>query len=327
MGHETGEETSNSLMGPSEAANPPSEGATSSSSILACSKKRKILLGLIVSAGLVLLIILLASGLSGDPDPGPEPDLVPWLDVSPKHPYSATLTLRSSSDTSSGVEGRLELCNDGGGCCSTNSFVFSSKTLVVNMRDHPDCYNFEINKQKQISVKAHTGDKTKITIYSYKVSLNDGATYHGLYRQSSADSSWSQVTPLTYLNTANDQKMLIKLKVKNLADNPSKNIFVKDSRIEIKTHGDDHAGCFSNPLLWPAKNGTQTLETLETLGTCFTHSIVKAGENLLVRLVMPSGAPFTVSKIVLKTFENQNFGWTVKNPSEQWNTAEFDDDY
>jgi len=320
---ETGGDKTKPLMGPSE-------GIVSSSSLLSCSRGRKVLLGL-VAAGLVLLVILLAVFISPtsspSPDPGPEADNVPWLDVSPKHPYSATLTLRSSSDTTSGVEGQLEFCNEGGGCCTTDDFIFTSQTVVLFMRDHQHCHNFEIYKEKQISVRANVGDKTKITIYSYQVALDDGATYRGLYQESSADSSWSQVTPLTDLNTANDQTMLIKLNVKNVAENPSQNIFVKDSRIEIKVQGEDYTGCFTNPLLWPGKRGTQTLETLETLGTCFTHSIVEAGDKLLVRLLMPSDAPFTVSKVVLKSFENQNFGWTVKNPSGQWTKAVFDDDY
>jgi len=320
---ETGGDKTKPLMGPSE-------GIASSSSFLACSKGRKVLLGVVV-AGVVLLVILLAVFISStsnpSADPGPEANHVPWLDVSPKHPYSATLTLRSSSDTTSGVEGRLELCNEGGGCCTTDDFIFASQTVVLFMRDHQNCHNFDIYKDKQLSVRAHTGDKSKITIYSYQVSLDDGATYRGLYKESSADSSWSQVTPLRALNTANDQTMLIKMNVKNIAENPSQNIFVKDSRIEIKVEGEDHEGCFTNPLLWPDKKGTQTLETLETLGTCFTHSIVEAGDKLLVRLVMPSSASFTVSKVVLKSFENQNFGWTVKNPSGQWTKAVFDDDF
>jgi len=316
---ETSSEKTKPLMGPSEAAG-------SSSGFPACSKGRKILLGL-VSAGLVLLVILIAIFLTPSDGPEPEPKHVPWLEVSPKNLYSATLTLRSSSDTSSGVEGRLELCNDGARCCKTEKFVFKSQKFVLHMRDHQDCSNFEIDKEKEKSVKAHVDDKTKITIYNYQVSLDDGTTYHGLYKESSLDQSWSHPTPLTMLNTANDQKMLIKLSVKNVAENPSNNIYVENSRIEIKVRGENYVGCFTNPLLWPMKQGKQTLETLETLGTCFTHSIVEAGDNLLVRLVMPPNAPYSISKVVLRSFEDQNYGWTVKSPSKDWTEAEFDDDY
>eukprot|EP00091_Calanus_sinicus_P009282 TRINITY_DN21799_c0_g1_i1.p1 TRINITY_DN21799_c0_g1~~TRINITY_DN21799_c0_g1_i1.p1 ORF type:complete len:121 (+),score=22.92 TRINITY_DN21799_c0_g1_i1:121-483(+) len=120
---------------------------------------------------------------------------------------------------------------------------------------------------------------------------------------------------------------MVKINIRNLERNLLEASYMKDSRIEIKLSGDTRIGCKTNPLPLPSKEGTVNLNDIESLGTCFTYRIIEAGENLLVRYQEPSNVPFTVSKIVLKTFENQNFGWTVRKPTGQWSNAEFDDDY
>jgi hypothetical protein len=119
----------------------------------------------------------------------------------------------------------------------------------------------------------------------------------------------------------------MKINMKNIGENPSNATYFNNTRIEVKLKGDNRTGCFTNPLPWPNKERKVNLNNLETLGTCFTYSIREAGENLLVRYLAPSTTPFTVTKIVLTSFEEQNFGWTLRLPIEEWTGAEFDDDY
>jgi len=248
------------------------------------------------------------------------------LEVGVAVPWKVTVTLRSKSNTARGVGGQLQLCSQGKGCCLTDRFVFTAPT-VIYLEDHQNCRNFEMDKSQEMSIKVLNEDEVKILIYRFEVVLDDGASYHVLYQKSATNSPWSQPLPLKLRDITNDQKILMKINIRNLEGNPSEALYVKDSRIEIKLSGDSRIGCKTNPLPWPTKEGTVNLNDIESLGTCFTYSIIEARENLLVRYREPSNAPFTVSKVVLKTFENQNYGWTVRQPTGQWSNAEFDDDY
>jgi len=248
-----------------------------------------------------------------------------WMSVSPKSPLSVTVTLRSKSDTSSGVGGQLQLCQ-GGACCVTDRFIFTAPT-VIYMDDHQNCTKFGMDKDKEMSVKVMNEDAIKVFIYQFDVVLEDGESYNVLYKKSFKNSSWSQPFLLKVRDITNEQKMMLKINIKNLGANPSVATYVKNSRIEVKLRGDTRAGCFTNPLPWPDKEGTVNLDDLETLGPCFTYSISGAGDDLLVSYHAPNNTHFKVSKIVLKSYENQIYGWTVRHPTSQWANAEFDDDY
>ena len=184
-----------------------------------------------------------------------------------------------------------------------------------------------MDKNQEMSIKVLNEDPMKVLIYRFEVALEDGASYHVLYAGSTANSIWSQSFPLKVRDITKDQKTMMKINMKNIGENPSNATYFNNTRIEVNLKGDNRTGCFTNPLPWPIKEGTVNLNNLETLGPCFTYSIREAAENLLVRYLAPFTTPFTVTKIVLKSFEDQNFGWTVRLPTEQWTGAEFDDDY
>ena len=204
--------------------------------------------------------------------------------------------------------------------------LFSAPTVIF-LEDHPNCSTFGMDKAQEMSVKVLNEDEVNILIYRFEVVLDDGASYHVLYKKSSTNSTLSQPLPLKIRDITNDQKIMMKINIRNVEGNPSEATYLKGSRIEIKLSGNTRIGCKTNPLPWPTKDGKVNLNDIESLGTCFTYSIIEAGENLLVRYQEPSNTPFTVSKIVLKTFKNQNYGWTVRQPTGQWSNAEFDDDY
>ena len=129
-------------------------------------------------------------------------------------------------------------------------------------------------------------------------------------------------------NIAGSQATRLKVNVKNVRENPSDVTYVNGTRIELKLAGDTETKCFTNPLPWPDQKGTEVLEELMWMGPCFTYNLVEAGDKLMVRYQAPKNAPFTVSKILMLSFEPslQAATWTVRKPQPgEWVEAEFDE--
>eukprot|EP00092_Neocalanus_flemingeri_P108002 GFUD01138632.1.p1 GENE.GFUD01138632.1~~GFUD01138632.1.p1 ORF type:complete len:345 (+),score=59.26 GFUD01138632.1:232-1266(+) len=311
------------------------------------SMNKRIILGLVISAAAaVLLVILLCvflidtspppppdPGTSPPPGPGTSPPPsgpgVPWLSVSPKRPYSASVMLSSRSDTSGGVGGQLQLCSLES-CCSTGRFLFTAPTVIYTDH-HQSCNTFVMDKNQKMSIKVLNENPEKVQIDRFEMTLEDGATYQGSFTGPQKE-QWSESFPLEVLDlTYRHQKTMIKVNIKNLKNNPRNAAYLNGTKIEMKRKGDNRTGCFTNPLPWPKEEGTVKLNDLETLGTCFTYSIGDTGSNLLVRYHEPSNTQFTVSKIKIISFAEADYEWIVRQPGQnegdmQWINAEFDDD-
>lgn len=283
--------------------------------------RKKFIIGGVVGVLVILVIILLCSFLPGDTTGPPS--------VPPKLPYSVTVTLGSRSETNSGVGGQLQLCNQGKGCCTTDRFTFTAPT-VIYLDEHKNCSKFAMDKTQNMSIKVRNEDPVKIIVYRFEMTLVDGASYHG-YFAGNKTQEWSDQFTLEPQDITIQQKIMMKVNIRNIGNNPTNANYFEGTRIEVKLKDATRPGCFTNPLPWPSKEGTVKLNDVETLGPCFTYSIAEAEENLLVRYISTSDTPFNVTKIVLSSYEELNYGWTVR-PGRQskdakgWLKAEFDDD-
>ena len=70
------------------------------------------------------------------------------------------------------------------------------------------------------------------------------------------------------------------------------------------------------------------LNSLDTLGNCFTYGLEKAvNDNLEAKYIAGNDFPYDITKIEIVNYADINLGWTLRSPTPEWAAAEFDDDF
>ena len=190
-----------------------------------------------------------------------------------------------------------------------------------------------MNKKKNLTFQMLNEDPDKVQVFRVKLTLEDGSSYQNYLGAPPQKNQWSKMIHLKEDDPENlDLITIMKVQMRNVTENLHTCPYVKGSRIELK-RTDTGLGCWTNPLPWPASDATTKLNSVETLGNCFTFEIGDAGDNLDVKYHTPSDAkmPYDISWIKLTSLAEPNFGWKVSIPSQtsestEWLTAHFDDD-
>ena len=128
-------------------------------------------------------------------------------------------------------------------------------------------------------------------------------------------------------------ELAMKLRYKRVKTNGRNMPYVNGTKIELKLNNSSRVLCHTNPLPWPARReGTETLEDLEFLGTCYTFSLLKITDNLQARFSAPKGGEFHLSKILLKSTDLHVHAaeWSVTSvkselPDKTWMPLHFDE--
>ena len=167
------------------------------------------------------------------------------------------------------------------------------------------------------------------------MNLVDGDRYSAVFKGSPEANVWSDSQTLKVEDISLQQKMVMKMKIKKLKNNPYKAPYVNGTKIELRLHDNNNVGCFTNPLPWPTEESPVKLSSLqvrlnslETLGNCFTYGLEKAiDKNLEARYIADDDIPYEITKIEIVNYKNINLGWTLRSPTNEWMLAEFDDDF
>lgn len=232
---------------------------------------------------------------------GPVPP-VPWMSIPQKSIFKVALVLTSSSDTSSGTGGWIQAFSNGRSC-ETRRFVFRAGAATEIFMDNPaGCRDFKMdaNDTMQIKVKKESG--ASIVVYQVKVMLEDGREYSA-YVRPQQNETLAESFPLKIERKG--RKLAMYLNYKQVKPNTQKIEYINQTKVELKLVGDSHISCQTNPLPWPAKNGTTVLQDLEFLGTCHTFDLLNIRNNLEARFTGPKEGEFIVTKILLKSTEPQ----------------------
>jgi len=260
--------------------------------------------GVLLTVTLTVIIGVITSftsGKSSDPQtPDGGRDLLPWLSISKKALFKVSLVLESSSDTSQNNGGWIEAFSDGH-FCKTKKFDFiqgASTELFVDESD--GCSDFKMNKNGTMSIKVRKESGSKIAVYRVHVMLEDGQEYRAFFQKQQSE-TLAESFPLKIQQK--ERKVGIKLKYKQVQPNKQNLIYVKNTKVDLKLKGHDHISCQTNPLPWPAENGTVHLDDLQLLGTCHTFSMLKIRDNLQARLICPKQGEFIVTSIGVQSTE------------------------
>jgi len=256
---------------------------------------------------------------------GTEP--VPWMSIREKGIFKVGLVLTSSSDTGTGIGGWIQAFSTGRSC-QTERFVFKAGSATEIFMDDPaGCTGFKMDANDTMLIKVKKESGGNIVVHQVKVMLEDGREYSAFVQ--SQNETLAESFPLKIQSKA--RKLAMYLNYKQVKPNPRKLEYINETKVELRLDGDSHISCQTNPLPWPAKEGTTVLQDLKFLGTCHTFNLLNIRNNLEARYTGPKEGEFIVTKILLKSTEPQvqTAEWRMMSvmtgvPEKTWISLFFD---
>jgi len=283
------------------------------------------LFSVLVCVLIIVITIALVFQSAPTEETGTKP--VPWMSIREKGIFKVGLVLTTSSDTGSGIGGWIQAFSTGRSC-QTERFVFKAGAATQIFMDQPTgCkdYKMDTNDTMLIKVKKESGGN--IVVHQVKVMLEDGREYSAFVQ--SQNETLAESFPLKILENA--RKLAMKLNYKQVKPNPRNLEYINQTKVELRLDGDSHVSCQTNPLPWPAKEGTTVLQDLKFLGTCHTFNLLNIRNNLEARYTGPKEGEFIVTKILLVSTEPQvqTAEWRMKSvltgvPEKKWISLFFD---
>jgi len=231
---------------------------------------------LIVIGIIVVGVFLGLAGPADDSNNSAGADPVPWMSIPKKAIFKITLVLTSSSDTSRKSGGWIEAFSSGRSC-KTPRFDFKpgaateifmeDRDLIDSHNKHPDgCNAFKMDTNDTMLIKVNKETGADIVIYQVKVTLEDGREYDAFFRPQQNE-TFAESFPLRIQTKA--RKLAMYLHYKQVKPNTRNVEYINQTKVDLKLNGNDHISCHTNPLPWPANEGTTVLQDLKFLGTCY----------------------------------------------------------